>query len=345
MKKMCKFPEIEQYRHVVQYIKNKTQYIGKDENGYPIYDENIVLPKITFSGTCKLHGTNSGVTINKDGEIYAQSRERVLSIGDDNAGFALFVENNKNVFRELLSTIDMLDYDYLTIFGEWCGKGIQKGVAITQLDKMFVIFDIKLSYDNNDKGTNIYLPDYEIIKLRSKDNNIYNIYDYQTYSINIDFNKPEESLDLLTQLTIGVENECPVGKAFGVDGVGEGIVWCYQTNDGDKIRFKTKGERHKGTSSKDKKIINVDVDKINSVNEFVEYSVTEPRLNQGIEKIFGFNQPLDIKRTGDFLRWVVGDIMKEEVDTLIKNGLDPKDVNSSISNKAKIWFLDKINKF
>ena len=85
--------------------------------------------------------------------------------------------------------------------------------------------------------------------------------------------------------------------------------------------------------------------KVNSVNEFVEYTVTESRLNQGIEKVFGFNQPLDVKKTGDFLRWVYNDIIKEETDTLEGNGLIGKDVSSAISNKARLWLFDELNKF
>ena len=44
MKKLCKFPEIDQYRQVVQLIKSKTQYVGRDENNDAIFDESIILP-------------------------------------------------------------------------------------------------------------------------------------------------------------------------------------------------------------------------------------------------------------------------------------------------------------
>lgn len=345
MKKLCKFPDIEQYRQIIQYVKGRTQYVGKDDNGNALFDESIKLPTLKFTGTVKLHGTNSSVTLSKDGDIYAQSREQILTVKEDNAGFASFLEENKEVFKQLLSSIDIKDYDYVSVFGEWCGKGIQKGVAINKLDKMFVIFDLKLSYDDNLRGDNRYLPISEIVKLRSLENRIFNIYDFETFEIDIDFNKPQEVLDVLTNLTNEVENQCPVGKAFGVDGIGEGIVWCFQTEDGEKYRFKTKGLKHKGTSSKEKKIVDIDIEKVNSVKEFVEYTVTESRLNQGIEKVYGFNQPLDVKKTGDFLRWIFNDIIKEESDTLIGNGLEPKDVSSAISNKARLWLFDKINTF
>ena len=69
-------------------------------------------------------------------------------------------------------------------------------------------------------------------------------------------------------------------------------------------------------------------------------------MQQGIAKVFTeVGEEIDIKKLGDFLRWIVKDIMKEETDVLVANNLEPKDVNSSISNIARTWFLNKWNKF
>ncbi len=342
MKKHCTFPEIGQYRNIVRTITDRTRYVGKDEDGKAIYDNSKPLPCQIWTGTVKLHGTNSGITMNREGEMWAQSREHNITIEKDNAGFAWFVETKKDVFKEFFSQIDMKDFDYVTIFGEWCGTGIQKGVAIAQLPKMFVIFDIKLSYDNIEQGDNIYLDNDDIKKLKSAENQIYNIYDFKTYEMEIDFNEPAYAQNKLAELTLEVEAECPVGKAFDSIGVGEGIVWTYRNDDGSKYRFKVKGDKH--SSSKVKKLASVDTEKLSSIKEFVEYAVTESRLTQAIEKVFGDGKP-DIKRTGDFLRWIVNDVIKEELDTLAENGLEPKEVNSAISNKARNWLLEQINKF
>ena len=48
MKKLCKFPDIEQYRQIIQYVKERIQYIGKDDNGKALFDESIILPKLTY---------------------------------------------------------------------------------------------------------------------------------------------------------------------------------------------------------------------------------------------------------------------------------------------------------
>ena len=80
-------------------------------------------------------------------------------------------------------------------------------------------------------------------------------------------------------------------------------------------------------------------DIIEKIHEFVDAVVTENRLNQAVEQVFTIEsvEPT-IRMMGDFLRWVIGDIMKEEMDTMAENGFEPKDVNKHISTKARVWF-------
>lgn len=122
---------------------------------------------------------------------------------------------------------------------------------------------------------------------------------------------------------------------------GEGIVWCYYDEDGNKLRFKCKGEKH--SSSHVRTLATVDTEKLESINDFVEYAVTEERLMQGLEKTYGIDGSIDITKMGDFIRWVVNDIMKEELDTMAANGLEPKNVNSNISKVCRNWLMEKIN--
>jgi hypothetical protein len=339
-RKMITFPEIGQFRQIIKVINDNTRYSGKDENGDAIFDASKRLPTLTFTGTVKLHGTNAGVTLTKDGDIYPQSRENVISVEKDNAGFAFFVESNKEVFKDFFKTLDIRDADYITIFGEWAGGNIQKGVAINGLPKMFVIFAVKLSYDDEAK-TNYFLKNEETNHLKNVDAKIYNVLDFENYTIDIDFENPHLAQNKLIELTMAVEAECPVGKAFGNLGTGEGIVWKCDTERGT-IRFKVKGEKH--SSSKVKTLATVDTEKVSSIKEFAEYVVTESRLEQAIEKVFtSVNEQIDIKKMGDFLRWITNDVIKEEMDTLKDNGLEPKEVTNAISNVARKWFLDKWN--
>lgn len=339
-RRMITFPEIGQFRQIIKLVTDNTRYSGKDVNGDAIYDASKRLPTLRFTGTVKLHGTNAGVTLTKDGDMYPQSRENVISVEKDNAGFAFFVESNKEVFKDFFKTLDIRDADYITIFGEWAGGNIQKGVAINGLPKMFVVFAVKLSYDDESK-TNYFLTNEETKHLKNSDAKIYNVLDFENYTIDIDFENPHLAQNKLIELTQAVEDECPVGKAFGNIGTGEGIVWKCDTERGT-IRFKVKGEKH--SSSKVKTLAPVNTEKVNSIKEFAEYAVTESRLEQGIEKVFtSVNEQMDIKKMGDFLKWITNDVIKEEMDTLKDNGLEPKEVTSAVSNIARKWFLDKWN--
>jgi len=343
MKKFIKFPKIGQFRQVIRQVVDSARYFGKDENGDAIFNPALPIPTLTFEGSVKLHGTNAGVTMNREGEMWAQSRENILTLEKDNAGFAVFVEKNKDIFKELFSNIDMKDADFVTIFGEWCGGSIQKGVALNQLGKMFVVFAVKLSHIDEDRA-NFYLTKEDFKDVKSTENLIFNIQDYKTFKIDIDFENPALSQNQMIEWMLEVEKECPVCKELGVSGIGEGIVFKHYKEDGSILQFKVKGEKHAG-KNKIKKTQIVDIEKLNSVKEFAEYTVTEGRLNQAIEKVFTMNnEEIDIKKMGAFLKWIMSDIISEETDTLIENGLEPKDVGKQVSNMARKWFLEKWNK-
>lgn len=345
MKKHISFPSIEQFRNIVASVNRQHNFVGLDENGEAIYDHNKIKPTLTFKGTVKLHGTNAGVCYNQNDGIWSQSRENIITPEQDNAGFAFFVESNKAVFEELFAqvidkTIPYVDptQNTISIYGEWCGGNIQKGVAITNLPKSFFIFGVKITphveTDEERKNSPAYWVDYSY--LRAPEHNIYNIQDFQTWEIDIDFNQPEMVQNKLSELTLAVEEECPVAKAFGFSGVGEGIVWSCQV--GNVVhRFKVKGVKH--SSSKVKTLAAVDTEKINSIKEFVEYAVTESRFNQGLEKTFLNGEPIDVKKLGNLMKWIVDDIIKEEMDTMVANKLEPKDIGKYVSAKVREMFF------
>jgi hypothetical protein len=80
--------------------------------------------------TEKLDGTNAQVYIDESGEIKAGSRNRWLTIGDDNFGFAYWVESNKE---------ELLKLGVGRHYGEWCGAKIQRGYNLKE--KKFVLFN------------------------------------------------------------------------------------------------------------------------------------------------------------------------------------------------------------
>lgn len=317
MSEFIKYPSIEQFRTIVKEIK----YLAGHEHA---------LPTLLFKGTVKLHGTNAAVCFDTNTkELWVQSRNNVITTESDNAGFANYVKDHESGFQIIINQY-ITEYNLegiVSIFGEWCGGNIQKNVSVCQLDKMFVIFGVKCNDTWIDVDSNINIPEIRI----------FNSQQFKTYNIQIDFSNPQEVTNDLIAVTEKVEQECPVGKYFDVSGIGEGIVWESSYLD-KNLRFKVKGEKH--SSSKVKKLVEVDTEKLNSINECVDYVITDNRMNQSIEQVFTMeNIDPDIKAMGSVIRWVMGDVNKEEADTLADNNLTMKDITKPAVTKIRNWFI------
>lgn len=319
-----KYPSIEQFRNVVSYITKKCHE----------------SPTITFIGTVKIHGTNAGIGWDGQSEdLLVQSRKQTITPEKDNAGFATFVEANKDTIKDILRELGATSEAPVFIYGEWCGRGIQKGVGICELQPMFVIFNVL-------KGDQWLRKDdvSKILPSPASESRVFNIYQFPTYSLDITFKQPELGIaqNKLADLTEMVEQCCPVAKHFGIEGIGEGIVWQGRgvVNDTEQLfRFKVKGEKH--SVSKVKTLSSVDVEKLKNLDEFIEYAVTENRMQQGYDELFKDTEPSN-KDIGRFIKWVHTDVIKEESDTLETNGLEPKDIGKDLSRKCREWFLNYI---
>jgi hypothetical protein len=97
----------------------------------------------------KLHGTNAGVSFNAPSGMWAQSRENIITPEKDNAGFAFFVHSNETAFMRLFHDVavnnDMDTHkNTITIYGEWCGSGIQKGVVYLVFKNLSLSLVLKL---------------------------------------------------------------------------------------------------------------------------------------------------------------------------------------------------------
>jgi hypothetical protein len=73
--------------------------------------------------TEKIDGTNGVVYVGEDGTMLAGSRTRWVQIGNDNHGFAGWVEKNKEELKGL-----GVGYHH----GEWWGQGIQRGYGLKE---------------------------------------------------------------------------------------------------------------------------------------------------------------------------------------------------------------------
>ncbi|QGZ16363.1 RNA ligase 2 [Erwinia phage Hena1] len=342
MTKPIKYPSTSQLRQVVRTVKESLTFDGIDSDGNikRKTPEDWVVP---YFGTVKLHGTNGSIVFYSDDEIVYQSKERVLGIGDDNQGFMarMIHIDHKRLLDQVRYICETRGVEFkfpVEVAGEWAGRGIQKGVALNEVDPFFAIFRIAVGKDEHDSL--MWLPPAFLMGLTMADvDRVFNILDFGFWMLDIDFSQPELFTNGLIEVTQKVEEECPAGKKFGVSGIGEGVVWSPMNpkmaqNSG--FWFKVKGEKH--SVSKVKTLAAVDPERLASIQEFVDYAVTENRLNQGLEEV-----GKDIQKIGEFLSWMNRDIIKEEGDVMKESNLVMKDVAKFLSNKARAWYLAKLN--
>jgi len=335
---MKSFTHIEAFHAVVKYARRV--------NADPACPAEYQLhAPVTFRGTVKLHGTNAGVACLPEG-LVAQSRTRALAVGDDNHGFAAFVARPEATaaFRaieaEVRARVDVPPDRRLTLFGEWCGPGLQKGVALNRLPgKQFVLFAVVAGEGEQSR----YLDAVPRLGDRFAALGIHSILDGPVWEQTVDFLRDETIaafVDTAQALTEQVEAKCPWGARFGIEGVGEGVVWV---PIGDRfgrtdLYFKTKGEKHRNTGGKGARIA-IDPQVLAGVATFVEYAVTDNRLQQGLEVLAEMGLPVEMKSMGDFLRWVGNDVKRECAAELEASGLEWKQVAKSVNAKARTFFI------
>jgi hypothetical protein len=342
--KFIRYPKIGQFRNLIEGLILHLTYAGKDETGEPIYEKDRELEAIKFKGTCKLHGTNAGIVFKND-DIWFQKRKSVVTPKNDNFGFATFYSNSERLERlkELRDRIRKhfgIPENYtLAVFGEWAGLKIQNGVGISQLPKAFYLFGIKTSFAEEVKW-------YPCEGFRDHNINIFNVEDYETHEITLDLRHPELVQEKLLEITERVEKECPISKAFGIEnGLGEGIVWKAFVK-GDLHCFKVKGDKHASVKGGKKEKVAILPAKLASIVEFVDYAVTNSRLEQAYHELFTANNIKPTKKhTGEMIKWIRNDVAEEELDVLTESELTLKDIGGTLAGLTKDWFFAKVDMF
>jgi hypothetical protein len=357
-----KYHSTNQFRNVVKSVKEQSQFSGVDQEGKVIYDMLKPIPKLDYIGTVKLHGTNASIILHENGTISFHSKSNLLgyvregefTLLSDNAEFAQTMWRRFESVKDLMNSAKQIVKEFqgvelypVKVSGEWCGSGIQKCVGISYLPKKSLfVFGIK-GGETLQEVKQGWLPIDLTLKLNTDhENGIYSITEFPVKHVTIDFNNPEMSQNFLVESTDEVENSCPVSRILNLKDsegnptlLGEGLVWtptnadhCWDSGNW----FKTKGQKH--SVSKVKSVASVDPEKLSNIQEFVEYSVTENRLEQGLSEV-----GLDQKLIGNFIGWVSKDINKEEGDVLEKNNLSMKDVGKYIVNTSRQWYIAKLN--
>lgn len=347
-----KFPSIGQFRHVVGDVTHHAEYIGQDAEGRPTYDPSRPKPILTFTGTVKLHGSNCGLAFDLlTGEVFGQSRERLLSVAEDNFGFFQWASGPgaEEVARlrqcVTRAASDLEAVQVIQVFGEWCGPEVNGKTGIGKLPLRWVIFRVLITQANGDETW------FDVERVAAvwaqygspDGGRIYFITDFPQWSVAIDFNDPGASLDELEALTLEVEAACPVAQAMGGEGIGEGIVWaCKDPYYGYHV-FKVKGAKHKGTKSK--RLVEIAPEVLAGLDAFADAVLTESRLEQGFELLRAEHGKVTEDHIGTFLMWMGRDVLKEEADTLAASGLDKKQAMSRINHRAKAWLMPRLAKY
>lgn len=336
---MIKFTHIESFVTVKKYVERANACI--------IPGAKSIDRPVNFRGTVKLHGTNASVVCTPDG-LQAQSRRSPISVGQDNAGFAAFVADKiravhiRQFEKHVRGKYEVADNVPLTLYGEFIGPGIQKGMAISQLaKKQWVLFAVAAGEGDDKRYIDALTPHCYA------GHDIYCVLDVKTWELVVDFSSRESmqaAVDIAEAATLEVEAECPWGKRFDISGLGEGIVWTpIAEHWGDSaLYWKSKGPKHKNVKTA-KTQPQIDPEVLVSIDAFIEFSVTDNRLNQGIEILNEAGHDITMANTKHFLAWFGGDVKRECQAELEASGLEWKQVSRSVSNKAIAFYKAKVN--
>ena len=346
MKRFISYPSIEQFRTTIKNIEHISRYVGQDENGQPIYNPSAQLPTIVTTATEKIHGTNAAICYSNPDEFWVQSRNNIITPESDNAGCAFAAYQNQEAWLSIIKELAHrdsinLDTHIISVYYEWCGGNIQSNSAVSGLDKLAIIFSyFKVSPIESDTEPSIWYP---TSYTDSKDHRIYNINEFPTYDIEINFEQPLLSQNqMIKYVEEIIEPDSPVGKQFGIDNnIGEGIVVSFIYKD-QLHQFKVKGEKH--SKSKVKTLTPVDNEHLQLIQTIAQQVTPAWRLEQMCQQA---NDTLNggtitMQNIGKFLKLINDDIIKEESDVIHNAGLEPKQIFSTVARIAKKWYQEQL---
>lgn len=341
---MLKFPHIYLFRNVLAYIEHVNTSPDVPAQ-YQIHGD------VSFEGSVKLHGANCGVVLDIAADLLIpQSRETILTPTADFKGFAKFVIEHeariRDIFSEILATEGLGDVEKLAIYGEYVGKGVvanNKGSAVSKFDekmKHWALFDVAIQAPGQEAFSA-----YQLLDGIERGDRIGTVRDAGVWNLTINFSDPADVASKLAEaeaLTTAVGNQCPYGTLYNLEGAGEGIVWrpLGQYKGREDLFWKLKTEAHQGRSKPPRaKRPEVATDVQDAINDFVDATVTENRLSQGLDVMEQQCKPIAKRSTGDFVRWVTADVERECVLDLQDAGLTWEQAASSVSAKARTFFL------
>lgn len=310
--------------------------------------EQIVLPRVTYRAKVKLDGTNAAVHVLPRGQFVAQSRTRLLTPQSDNYGFAAWVHESPQYFGTLHERLGPA-----IVYGEWCGPGIQKRVAVSQIDKkIFAVFAIVLGDPAKDTARIVFEP--ETIAAMLPEHPDVRVLPWHGEPVVLDFHDEsglQKGAEEINEMVAVVEAVDPwVRDQFGVEGVGEGVVLypvdpvsLDERGGADRdlyapLMFKAKGEKHR--VNRQPKAVQVDPQLAGSLAAFVEQFVTPARLEQGATE--ACEGQFEMRRMGDFLKWLGRDVFKESELEREALGVEWKKLAKAVAHAGQRWYRRKV---
>ena len=300
---------------------------------------------VHLTGSVKLHGTHADIVFvsatSEDFRLQSRNRKSLVPGNEDNAGFAAHIAGVGQ--RRILALRDRVVARYMelnprtqidgeiTVAGEWCGEGIQKNAAVSQLPKFLVIISICI--------LGRWVEDSKYADICDEDVGIFNIGRIGFFEHELNMDDVRASEMEIKRLVDEIERECPFAKALGATGHGEGIVWKATEYCGDAdLWFKSKGDLLAVSHSSKLPASAVDMENRERVENFAKAIVTGPRLEQGWEN----SSQKDASGIGSFLKWIVNDCVIEEKREMEELKISKKKLSSAIVAIAKPWFWEKL---
>ncbi len=347
---MIKFPHISLLRNVLAYV----QHVNTDPE---VPEKYRVKEPVQFVGTIKLHGSNCGVVWDlAEDTLTAQSRETTLTPEADYKGFAKFVVMRADRIREILTEQILLALPEevtakIALYGEWVGPGVarkNKGSAVSTFDgKHWALFGAYVLFEGEGEEPQDVSHLLYGVELEGR---IGTVYKAGQWNLTIDFNDPEavKAAEAEVQVEVGrVGEQCPYGKLYGLTGAGEGIVWrpVGPFLDREDLYWKAKTAAHQVVDRKEKKVRPVvGDDEKAQITAFVDATVTENRLEQGLDALEQRGFKVEKRNTGKFIQWVTGDVERECALELEEAGLTWKQVSGAVTTRAREFLFAQFKK-
>jgi len=350
-----KWAKIGGLHNVCASVKRCQEFHEEKGSGFEPY--NLAMKEeLTYRGKVKLHGMNCGVSITRQGLMRAQSRN--MQFDSKDAKVAQIAYKHEQFFRTIIQHLDKEDYvkgqiAQATVFGEWCGKGVQKGVACSEVDNFFAVFSIQLTTESEAEAEEVLIVEpSDITSILSRNGSIklperIHVLPWHTSEISMDYRNDDAmapSVSLINTEVAKIDNNDPwVEEVFKVKGPGEGLVlYPVSLKEGkmmslekfEGFAFKAKGEKHRVVATK--KSAQTKAPVASNVVEFVTLMCTEARLEQGVGEVGAFKP-----NTSKFIKWILDDIQKESKAELEANNLTWKKVQGQLRKTAATWFQAK----